>query len=244
MQDEQTSVNALNEPVLEQASTQESISSPDDNVSETPKDPATELPEYAKERLGIQKKRHEKEVAALKRQIDALSQVATRQQPQSVPPESQIQPGSVQEQVLQTLAALAAQKQKEEEAERLNQINEEIKRDAAKYDDFDDVVYDESAPFTVPIAQAALELPNTADVLYSLGKDRKELSRITNLRPIDMKRELVKLSVSLMNKKSSNQVPSAPKPLQNLKSNPLTKTTSGIQANSTVAEIRRLLKRR
>jgi len=256
MQDETQAVNALNAETPAVEVIQDSVSSTEEQPQAAESHPQDkkldELPEYAKERLGIQKKRYEKQIASMQRQIDALSQSVPQQRQASQPQGlvnpltgEPIEPGSVQEQVIATLATLAQKKAQDEEALRMQQMNDEIRRDAAKYDDFDDVVYDPETPFTVPVAQAAYELPNTADVLYNLGKDRKELNRIANLRPIDMKRELVKLSVGLLNKKSVVQeTPKAPKPLETLKSNPLTKTTPGITAKSSVSEIRAYLKQR
>jgi hypothetical protein len=248
MQDDNTSVNALNvdAPVSEEVKTESEVK-PDESTphQETHEEKEAKLPEYARERLGTQRNRYEKQIAQMQRQIDALARSVPRQhETQMQPPGMQVEPGSVQEQVLQTLGMLAQQKRQSEDEEARAKVQDEIRQDAAKYDDFDDVVYDDGVPFTLPVAQATLELPNTADVQYYLGKNRNELIDLGRLPPFEMKKRLIKLSVDLMNKKVVPNVPKAPKPMEQLKSNPLTKSTSGITAKSTVSEIRQLLKNR
>src|SRR6185369_15898284 len=73
---------------------------------------------------------------------------------------------------------------------------------ADRYNDFDDVVRGEEAPFTAHMRDAALLLPHSGpgsagEVLYELGKNKSELERISKLHPIDQARELTMMSHAL-----------------------------------------------
>jgi hypothetical protein len=100
-------------------------------------------------------------------------------------------------------------------------LNDEFDRAGEKYDDFDDVVRHEDVPFTPHVRDALLLVENPAEVAYKLGKNRKELERISKLHPLEQAREVNKLSFALRSGadgKSSNAMKSSP--LGSIKQNP------------------------
>ncbi len=215
------------------------------------KDSEGELPQYAKERLGRERKRHDKEIRNLKQQLYELqTRTAPRQNEDPIPP-ANVDPTDVKGQVLQALSELADKHSKEEEKRKYNErlahvesqyMSFQDKLDAGSdiYEDFDEVVRNDRAPFTTAMRDAGMLIDNPAEVFYVLGKNRKELKRIAGLHPLEQGREIVKLSANMLAKKP--QVSKASKPLESLKSNPAARTsTSAITTKSTVSEIRKIL---
>jgi len=60
----------------------------------------------------------------------------------------------------------------------------------AKYPDLDDVLFDTDLPWTKTIADAVDDQPDSAEILYHLGKDEDELERIAALSPKQQAREV------------------------------------------------------
>jgi hypothetical protein len=109
------------------------------------------------------------------------------------------------------LEAKEAEKRHAEEAEKMahvhrqyKSLNDEFDKASEKYDDFDDVVRGDNVPFTSAIRDALLLVDNPSEVAYKLGKNRQELSRISQLHPLDQAREVNKLSFALMGGKPSS----------------------------------------
>lgn len=81
-----------------------------------------------------------------------------------------------------------------------------------KYEDFDDVVYDENLPVTPAMSEAILDSDIGPEILYHLGTNPKEASRIARLSPFAAAREIGKIELKLSTpqpKKPSN----APDPI-------------------------------
>lgn len=165
----------------------------------------------------------------------------------------EVKPGSVQEEVYKALQkAMLANKQQEakkQEIEKLavvkqsyDRLQQEMEDASEVYEDFDDVVRDDNAPFTPAMRDTAALLTNPVDVLYKLGKNRKELNRIASLHPIQQAQEMIKLSFDLMGQKKNTS--SAPKPITPLKNNPAISSSARITEKSSVSEIRKYLKGR
>jgi hypothetical protein len=115
-----------------------------------------------------------------------------------------------------------------------------------KYDDFDEVVKGEDAPFTTHMATAAMLLPRTGagsagEVLYKLGKNPEELKRIANLHPLDQASEMVKLSHALISGGEQKGSSNPSRPLGNIKSNPVTNSRD-VTDKTPVSELRRRMK--
>jgi hypothetical protein len=204
----------------------------EDNSEGSKKDSQDELPAFAKERLGRQEKRHKKELRDLRQQMQMLMQsqqggsqgYAPTQSPQDAGMGGQ--DDQIQRAVQAALQAKDMQAKQMEEAEKAAHVHkqyqnleEHLDSAADKYDDFDEVVRGNDVPFTPAMRDASLLLDNPGDVLYKLGKNRDELKRISRLHPLDQAKEMVKLSVALMNpvSRSSN----APKTMGQIKSTPV-----------------------
>lgn len=226
--------------------------------SEGSKPENDELPEAAKKRLGMQEKRHKKELRKMQQQLDEMrDHLRTRPEPLNSPETSmnpytsQPEPGGMDETVYKAVArAMELQKMQEQKAkdeERMQHVhksyrNLQDKLDSAssKYEDFDDVVKSDDAPYTDAMRDAALLIENSDDVLYHLGKDREKLKRISELHPLEQAREVIKLSHALSVGAGTKQSTSNAKPLGQVKNNPVTSNT--VNESTSVGELRKRMK--
>ena len=103
---------------------------------------------------------------------------------------------------------------------------EETARD--KYDDFDQVAYNESLPVTEIMAQSIQASDIGPDVLYWLGSNPKEAERISRLNPILQAKEIGKVEASLMSNPPVRKTSTAPAPIA-----PVTPRASGTPAYDT-----------
>lgn len=217
-----------------------------------------ELPEAAKKRLGMQEKRHKKEMRKMQQQLDELrDHLRTRPEPLNSPEQpmnpytSQPEPGGMDDTVYRAVArAMELQKMQEHkarEAERMQHVQksyrnlqDKLDNASSKYEDFDDVVKSDDAPYTDAMRDAALLIENSDDVLYHLGKDREKLKRISELHPLEQAREVIKLSHALSIGNGSKQGSSNAKPLGQVKNNPITSHT--VNEATPVGELRKRMK--
>lgn len=211
-----------------------------------------------KKRLGMQAKKHQREMRAMQEQIMQMqAQMGKQPMPDNsdANPYAQSQPNqqgmSIEEQIQRGVRfALHAKDQQEaqaKEAERMAHVhkqyqlmNNEFDKASDKYEDFDDVVRGENTPFTSSVRDALLLVDNPADVAYKLGKNPDELQRISKLHPLDQAREVNKLSFALMggnNGSSSAPSGNGSKPMNPIKANPVTSS-----ANNSAASIRARMK--
>lgn len=218
-----------------------------DENSEPKKDASEDLPAFAKERLGRQEKRHKRELREMRQQVQQLMQSQNSGYPGQ--PSQQAPQGEsddpIQRAVAAALRARDDQERQAKEAEKAAHVNKQYQNlqdhldsTADKYDDFDEVVRGNDAPFTPAMRDAALLLDNPGDVLYKLGKNRNDLERIAKLHPLDQAKEMVKLSVALMG--GNGKSGSAPRPIGQIKSNPV--PSAHINDNTPAAEIRARMK--
>lgn len=218
-----------------------------------------ELPEAAKKRLGMQEKRHKKELRKMQQQVDELrDHLRTRPEPLNSPEQnmnpytSQPESGGMDETVYKAVAkALQIQKAQEQEAKDAERrqhvqksyrtLQDNLDNASSTYEDFDDVVKSDDAPYTDSMRDAALLIENAPDVLYHLGKDREKLKRISELHPLEQAREVIKLSHALAagNGGKSNSS-SNTKPLGQIKNNPITSNT--VNEATSVGELRKRMK--
>jgi hypothetical protein len=213
-----------------------------------------DLPEF-KSRFGRLQKQHQREIRTLNQKLDAVLQ---QRQIGYQPPVQQtdipfvdpmtgapIEEGSIEHVVLKTLAAKERKEQEGEAVKRQqlqeqqknaslqrhrNELQKELDRGSDVYPDFDDVVRHEDAPITEIIRDAAMFVPNAADVFNLICKDDyKELNRINGLDPIEQFKEMARIGMQLAQKKA---IPSkAPNPLKKLSSNPGAAERSSSQLN-------------
>lgn len=208
-----------------------------------------------KKRLGMQAKKHHREMRAMQEQMMRMQ--AQMGQPQHTSNQSEANYASppnhgmsIEEQIQRgvhfALGAREEQERKAQEAERMahvhkqyQRMNNEFDKASDKYEDFDDVVRSDDAPFTPSVRDALLLVDNPADVAYKLGKNKEELHRISKLHPLDQAREVNKLSFALMGGNGSSSAPSGngSRPMNPIKANPVTSS-----ANNSAASIRARMK--
>lgn len=238
----------------------------DAEQKESVKDGDGELPTHIKERLGRERKKAlklERENQRLRDQMLAFAASSQAQYPQQ--PEASIldlipkgEPGSVKSEVVEALksfdeAAKAervrlSQAKAHEETRRewektFNDFQSQLDQASDTYEDFQDVVMANDVPITPSMRDNAMFLPNPADVLYHMAKDRTELNRIAQLSPASQAKEMVKLSADLMVKGRSNavSVSKAPAPASNVKPSPVGSSSSNIN-NYSIDELRKVLR--
>jgi len=221
-----------------------------------------------KKRLGMQAKKHQREMRAMQEQMQHMqaqfqnanmdsANPANHQSHNSNPYSSPGQPNppgmSEEERIHQAVRyALGAKDHEERQAKeaqhashvhkQYQRLNDEFDKASDKYDDFDDVVRHDDAPFTPHVRDALLLVENPAEVAYRLGKNKSELERISRLHPLDQAREVNKLSFSLMGGKDGKTSSSSKtSPLGNIRQNPA-HSSHAITDKTPPSEIRKRMK--
>jgi len=201
-------------------------------------------PYGVKKRLGMQAKKHAREMRQLQERIMHLE---TNSHSDSANPHDSysynsnpypspgqpIPPGMNEEERIQHAVrlALGAKEHAERQAKdaerqahvhkQYERLHSEFDKASDKYDDFDDVVRGDDIPFTPHVRDALLLVENPAEVAYKLGKNKSELERISKLHPLDQAREVNKLSFSLMGGNTGKQsTPSRANPIGSIRPNP------------------------
>lgn len=201
-------------------------------------------PISVKKRLGMQAKKHAREMRQLHERIaqmeyasrgDSANPHASTYQPDPYnAPGQPLPPGANEEARIQHAVRMALGMREHEERQareaesqahvqkQYQRLNSEFDRASDKYEDFDDVVREGDAPFTDAMRDVLLLVENPAEVAYSLGKNRSELARISKLHPLDQAREVNKLSFSLMGNGGAKQGTTRAAPLGSVRANPVT----------------------
>lgn len=217
-------------------------------------------PLYVQKRLKQQKRAHDREIRALHERIQTMQSQGQPNTQQNIdqtvdpyePPQSGDMAEHIHKAVSQVLRHKEEQEHKAKEAERMEHVNKQYQKlhkhldgVADKYDDFDDVVRGDDAPFTPHMRDAALLLPHSGsgsagEVLYKLGKNRGELERIAKLHPLEQARELNALSHA-MAKGEEHKNSTQQRPLGNIKNNPVS-NSHAITEKTSPSEIRARMK--
>ncbi len=234
----------------------------DEVASESEGQESSHDPLYVQKRLKQKQRAHDREM----REVHAkMAEMQARLNNQSQPPNQAMnpydgqgagmQPGSVEESIHKAVSYALGQKDMEErkarEAQQAAHVNKQYRElhkhlDSMgdKYDDFHDVVLSDDAQFTPAMRDYAMTLPKSGkgsagEVLYNLGKNQDELTRIANLHPLDQASEMMKLSHALISGGESKSP--APRPLGQIKSNPV--SNSHVVTDKTpVSSIRQRMK--
>lgn len=210
-----------------------------------------ELPKFAKEKLGMQEKRHKKEMRKMQSQLDEIrAHLGSRPEPMNAPqpnvdPYSSQPNGDLDSAVAKAMEMVEKKKKDAENAQHVQKqyqsLSDDLDNASDKYEDFDDVVKSPNVPFTNAMRDAALLLPNRTDVLYKLGKNPDELKRISQLPSIQQAQEMVKLAMGLMSGGDEKQAPQGVKTMGNIKSNPVS-NSSQVNEKTSVSELRKRMK--
>lgn len=212
-------------------------------------------PLYVQKRLKQQKRAHEREIRDLHaRMADMQASMQNSHSNQEANPYNAGN-SDVDEAIHKAVSFALKHKEMEEGkakemesrqhiAKQYQELNKHLDATADKYDDFDDVVRSDHVPFTPYMRDAALMLPkkgsgSAGEVLYHLAKSPEELARIARLHPVDQAAELVALSHALIG--GSDQKSSSPRPLGQIKANPVV-NSAGITEKTSPSAIRALMK--
>ena len=195
-------------------------------------------PLYVQKRLKQQKRAHERELRELHARIsDMQSRTAPQTEHNTENPYSDPESGGIDETIHKAVSYALGHRDREEskakQAQQQAHVNKQyqelqkhLDNTADKYDDFDEVVRGEDAHFTPHMRDASLLLPKSGsgaagEVLYKLGKNPAELSRIANLHPLDQAAEMVRLSHAMIGGGESKTTQS-PRTLGQVKHTPST----------------------
>lgn len=218
-------------------------------------------PLSVKKRLGMQAKKHAREIRQLHDRIAQMEMskgdsANPHQQYNSNPypspgqpnPESMSEQEKIQHAVRMALGMKDHEERQAKNAEmqthvhkQYQRLNDEFDNASDKYDDFDDVVRGNDVPFTPHVRDALLLVENPAEVAYRLGKNRSELERISKLHPLDQAREVNKLSFSLMGNHGKPTANQKTAPMGGIRQNPVS-SSSAVTGKTPPGEIRRRMK--
>ena len=211
-------------------------------------------------RLKSQKRAHEREVHALHARIGDLearmSQPNTSHEQAANPYQGGHQDASIDEHIHKAVSYALQHKEMEERKAHESRQQQHVHRQYQefskhldgmndKYDDFHDVVYGADTPYTTHMRDYALTLPrkgtgSAGEVLYKLGKNPKELERISRLHPLDQASEMAALSHALIDV-GEHKTASSNRPLGQIKSNPVT-NSHAVNDKTPVGDIRQRMK--
>jgi hypothetical protein len=212
-----------------------------------------------KKRLGMQAKKHQREMRAMR---DQMAQLQSHYENSANPPMNESNPynspgqpnppsGNEEERIQKAVRyALQAKDHEERQAKeaegkahihkQYQRLNDEFDKASEKYDDFDDVVRGDDVPFTPHVRDALLLVNNPAEVAYNLGKNRSELERISKLHALDQAREVNNLSFALRAGNSAKGATTKSNPMGSLKANPT--PSRSVNEKSSASDIRQRMK--
>jgi hypothetical protein len=108
------------------------------------------------------------------------------------------------------LAQREAARQQAEIIESYRDREEEVRE---KYEDFEQVAYNPNLPVTDVMAQAIQASEIGPEVIYFLGSNPKEASRISRLSPVLQAKEIGKIEAKLVDNPPVKKTSTAPAPL-------------------------------
>jgi hypothetical protein len=216
-----------------------------------------ELPSYAKKKLGMQEKRHKKELRRMQQQLDEVhskigsfqNQTPPEQQMNGYSPDNNQHNDPVYAAVSRAMQMQKEQEQKAKQAEQMQHLNKQYRalddhldNESDKYDDFHDVVKSDDAPYTGVMRDMSVILHgipgiNAAEVLYKLGKDRDKLHELSKKTPVEQSREVLKLAIALMNGGNKSSSSSSSKQLGSIKNSPM--NTTHLNENTSISDLRK-----
>ena len=223
----------VNEAEIENVTTDESTNEAEqaDNTQQTDAiDPIKSAQERAGKKIAAQRKLYAEQVERLKQENEQLKQrqaaIAATQTAdgQKIDPSRLIYDAKT-ERYFDIDSPIGEQVWREQEAEKKSKIKEsqriyeqtaeKIMQGQAVYDDFDDALTVFQANGTNDIATALVGSEDPAKLVHYLGNNPNELSRLTQLSPMQIQREVVKLEMALQNTKKL--VTNAPAPVNHLR---------------------------
>ncbi len=187
-----------------------------DNTEQTETvDPIKSAQERAGKKIAAQRKLYSEQVERLKQENEQLKQQAAFATTQSTDGQ-QVDPSRLiydakTERYFDIDSPIGTQVWREQEAEKKSKVKdvqkqyeqtaEKILQGQAVYDDFDDALMTFQAHGTNDIATALVGAEDPAKLVHYLGNNPNELSRLNQLSPMQVQREIVKLEFALQNTK-------------------------------------------
>lgn len=215
-----TDTNDLQEDSSNQNQDEQTGESSDNQSDSSEQQQYNELPDYAKKRLKRQDAQHYRDMQARDKLINELKEemnqvksmihdAASQNSSDDDADDSQssfsgLSEDQISEMILNGMEkAEKTKKEKATQAEQERYYNEHLTNFAkkledasTKYDDFD-IAVNQNENFTPAIVNATMSMPNGTEVLYKLGKNSKELRRISSLPPHEQQNEVIKLGYTL-----------------------------------------------
>lgn len=108
---------------------------------------------------------------------------------------------------------LARREAAKQQAQLLEAYQDREEEARSKYDDFEQVAYNPNLPVTDVMAQTIQASDIGPDVIYWLGSNPKEASRIASMPPILQAREIGKIEVKLASNPPVKKTSTAPAPI-------------------------------
>lgn len=225
-----TETLSVPEPIEEKAS-----SSQEPTPNESGQSTEDELPEFAKRRLGREQKKHERELARVRAELEevrARNQAAPIQPQWNAPPQNGYQDPitgkfidittpegqaiySYQQEMSQHLNAQEKMQQeraqKEIEAKRYAHFEDSFENAKDKYADFESVV--KTSGMNGSIARELADFPDPGELGYYLASNPREVERLQKLPAYEMKRELVRHMADMVSKNNITKTPPPVKPV-------------------------------
>lgn len=229
-----------------------------EELAETPE--KSDLPEFAKKKLGMQEKRHKKEIRRMQQQIEEMhNRMNSYNQNSHIQHEEATSyegSGDHNNAIYAAVSkALQMQKEQEEKAKQeehkqhiykqYRALDDHLDNESDKYEDFHDVVKSDDAPYTGVMRDMSVILHgipgiNAAETLYHLGKDKSKLAELSKKSPVEQSREVLKLAIALMNGGNKGNSSNNARPLGSIKNSPL--NTTHVNENTSVGDLRKRLR--
>ncbi len=234
-------------------------------IEETESAPVKDDDPYRiKKRLGVQAKKHEREMRAMEDRLRQMQDMIQQSQSnQNIgadtnhfsSPGQPNEPSMSEDERIQAAVRYALGMKDHEEAQakqaeakahiakQYQRLHGEFDKFADKYDDFEDKVRGDDVPFTPHMRDALLLVENPGEVAYHLGKNRPDLERISKLLPLEQAREVNRMAFALLSGKGdkSPNVSSAKNSLMGaIKPNPA--SSRAITDKTPASEIRARMK--
>ena len=202
-------------PAPEQAAT--AAPAPDDTM---PADASTDAPKtFSQEeldaivgkRLAREQRKWEREQAQKQAELEAR-----RAMPVNPPAPDDFDNAARYAEALAEQKAQEMLRQREaaqQQAKLLETYHEKEEDARGRYDDFEQVAYNPSLPVTDVMAQSIQASDTVPDIIYWLGSNPKEASRISNLPPILQAKEIGKIEARLAADPPVKKTSTAPAPI-------------------------------
>ena len=182
---------------------------PEEQAAETAKTfTQEELDAIVGKRLAREQRKWEREQA--QRQAEAKANQAPPPAPEDFADAAAYAEALAERKAQELLAQREAAKQQAALLEAYQDREEEAR---SKYDDFEQVAYNPNLPVTDVMAQTIQASDIGPDVIYWLGSNPKEASRIASMSPILQAREIGKIEAKLASNPPVKKTSTAPAPI-------------------------------